>query len=61
MRSFTGALVKTGQGRATTEWLASLVDTAATRDPSLAVAPARGLHQWSVRYEPARQDRELAA
>jgi tRNA pseudouridine38-40 synthase len=61
MRSFTGALVKIGQGRATTEWLASLVDTAATRDPSLAVAPARGLHQWSVRYEPARQDRELAA
>jgi tRNA U38,U39,U40 pseudouridine synthase TruA len=53
--------VKIGQGRATTEWLASLVDTAATRDPSLAVAPARGLHQWSVRYEPARQDRELAA
>ena len=28
MRSFTGALVKIGQGRATPEWLASLVDTA---------------------------------
>jgi tRNA pseudouridine38-40 synthase len=61
MRSFTGALVKIGQGRATPEWLASLVDTATTRDPSLSVAPARGLHQWSVRYAPARQDQELAA
>lgn len=61
MRSFTGALVKIGQGRVTPEWLASLVDTAATRDPSLSVAPARGLHQWSVRYAPARQDQELAA
>jgi tRNA pseudouridine38-40 synthase len=61
MRSFTGALVKIGQGRATPEWLASLVDTATTRDPLLSVAPARGLHQWSVRYAPARQDQELAA
>ena len=59
MRSFTGALVKIGQGRATPEWLESLVDTATTRDPSLSVAPARGLHQWSVRYEPTPQ--ELAA
>jgi tRNA pseudouridine38-40 synthase len=61
MRSFTGALVKIGQGRATPEWLASLVDTATTRDPSVAVAPARGLHQWSVRYEPTIIDQELAA
>jgi tRNA pseudouridine38-40 synthase len=59
MRSFTGALVKVGQGRATPEWVASLVDTATTRDPSVSVAPARGLHQWSVRYEPTLQ--ELAA
>ncbi len=50
MRSFSGALVKIGQGRATAEWLASLVDTAVARDPSLVVAPARGLHQWAVRY-----------
>ena len=28
MRSFTGALVKIGRGRATPEWLASLVDAA---------------------------------
>lgn len=59
MRSFTGALVKIGQGRATPAWLGSLVDTATTRDPSVSVAPARGLHQWSVRYEPTPQ--ELAA
>ena len=59
MRSFTGALVKIGQGRATPEWLGSLVDTATMRDPSVSVAPARGLHQWSVRYEPIAE--ELAA
>lgn len=61
MRSFSGALVKIGQGRATPQWLASLVDTATMRDPRLAVAPARGLHQWSVRYEPASIDQEFAA
>jgi tRNA pseudouridine38-40 synthase len=61
MRSFTGALVKIGQGRATSGWLASLVDTATKRDPSVAVAPARGLHQWSVRYEPAHENVRLAA
>jgi len=61
MRSFTGALVKIGQGRATPEWLGSLVDTATARDPSVAVAPARGLHQWSVRYRPASTDEALAA
>jgi tRNA pseudouridine38-40 synthase len=61
MRSFTGALVKIGQGRTTPEWLGSLVDTATARDPRLAVAPARGLHQWSVRYEPALSVQELAA
>jgi tRNA pseudouridine38-40 synthase len=59
MRSFTGALVKIGQGRATPEWLASLIDTATMRDPSVSVAPARGLHQWSVRYDPTPE--ELAA
>ena len=61
MRSFSGALVKIGQGRATPEWLGSLVDTATARDPSVAVAPARGLHQWSVRYEPTRAEQVLAA
>jgi tRNA pseudouridine38-40 synthase len=61
MRSFTGALVKIGQGRATPEWLRSLVDTATSRDPSVRVAPARGLHQWSVRYEPSPADEMVAA
>ena len=62
MRSFAGALVKIGQGRATPEWLASLVDGAVARDPSVAVAPARGLHQWAVRYPAAiAVDEERAA
>ena len=61
MRSFTGALVKVGQGRATPAWLGSLVDTASARDPSLSVAPARGLHQWAVRYEAAPKHQDLAA
>jgi tRNA pseudouridine38-40 synthase len=50
MRSFTGALVKVGRGRANPQWLGSLVDNATQRDPSITIAPARGLHQWSVRY-----------
>jgi tRNA pseudouridine38-40 synthase len=50
MRSFTGALVKIGRGRATSDWLGALVDSATERDPSITIAPARGLHQWSVRY-----------
>jgi tRNA pseudouridine38-40 synthase len=61
MRSFTGALVKVGQGRATPAWLGSLVDTATARDPSLSVAPARGLHQWAVRYAPTPKHQDLAA
>jgi tRNA pseudouridine38-40 synthase len=61
MRSFTGALVKVGQGRATPAWLGSLVDTATARDPSLSVAPARGLHQWAVRYEATPKHQDLAA
>jgi tRNA pseudouridine38-40 synthase len=50
MRSFAGALVKVGRGRADPEWLGSLLDNATQRDPSITIAPARGLHQWSVRY-----------
>ncbi len=60
MRSFTGALVKIGRGRATPEWLESLLDNAIGRDPRITIAPARGLHQWAVRYprnSPAEQDR----
>jgi tRNA pseudouridine38-40 synthase len=51
MRAFTGALVKVGRGRATPDWIASLLDSAGGRNPSITIAPARGLHQWAVRYE----------
>jgi tRNA pseudouridine38-40 synthase len=62
MRSFAGALVKIGQGHATPEWLASLVDGAVARDPPVSVAPALGLHQWAVRYPAAiAVDEERAA
>jgi len=60
MRSFTGALVKIGRGRASAEWLGSLLENATEREPSVTVAPARGLHQWSVRYETMR-DTDRAA
>ena len=50
MRSFTGALVKVGRGRADAQWLGSMLDSATQRDASITIAPARGLHQWSVRY-----------
>jgi tRNA pseudouridine38-40 synthase len=62
MRSFTGALVKIGQGRATPAWLASLVDNATERNHAVTVAPARGLYQWAVRYaEPELEIEEYAA
>ena len=62
MRAFAGALVKVGRGRATPGWVASLVDGATERDPSVSIAPARGLHQWSVRYaEPGHPAEERAA
>jgi tRNA pseudouridine38-40 synthase len=51
MRAFAGALVRVGQGRATTAWVAALVDHAATRDASVPLAPPHGLHQWSVSYQ----------
>jgi tRNA pseudouridine38-40 synthase len=60
MRSFTGALVKIGRGRASAEWLGSLLENATQREPSVTVAPARGLHQWSVRYATMR-DTDRAA
>lgn len=62
MRSFTGALVKVGRGRATREWVGSLLDNATGRDPRLTIAPARGLHQWAVRYPTSdNADRGIAA
>ena len=60
MRSFTGALVKVGRGRATGEWVGSLLDSATRRDASITIAPARGLHQWSVRYAPSIDEEHAA-
>ncbi|HYA00358.1 MAG TPA: tRNA pseudouridine(38-40) synthase TruA [Candidatus Binatia bacterium] len=53
MRALAGALVEVGRGRLTRDELA-----AALRGPSgaadrLTIAPAHGLHQWSVAYAPA--------
>ena len=50
MRAFAGALVKVGQGRLTHEWLSNLIDAGPARSPQIALAPARGLHQWRVSY-----------
>jgi tRNA pseudouridine38-40 synthase len=60
MRSFTGALVKVGRGRATGEWVGSLLDSATQRDASITIAPARGLHQWSVRYAHSIDEEQAA-
>jgi tRNA pseudouridine38-40 synthase len=60
MRSFTGALVKVGRGRATPQWVGSLLDSATQRDASITIAPARGLHQWSVRYAHSTDEEQAA-
>jgi tRNA pseudouridine38-40 synthase len=60
MRSLTGALVKVGRGRATPQWVGSLLDSATQRDASITIAPARGLHQWSVRYAHSIDEEQAA-
>lgn len=50
MRAFAGALVKVGQSRVPDTWVAQLLDAPSARSPRVPVAPARGLHQWSVDY-----------
>jgi tRNA pseudouridine38-40 synthase len=50
MRAFAGALVKVGQGRLTPEWFSDVIDAGPARSPQIALAPARGLHQWRVSY-----------
>jgi tRNA pseudouridine38-40 synthase len=52
MRAFAGALVAVGQGRQTIDQIAALLDAPAARVDRLTVAPAHGLHQWSVSYAP---------
>ncbi|MBV8445062.1 MAG: tRNA pseudouridine(38-40) synthase TruA, partial [Candidatus Dormibacteraeota bacterium] len=50
MRAFAGALVRVGQGRADAAWVRGLVELPAADVQHVTLAPARGLHQWSVRY-----------
>lgn len=50
MRSFAGALVAVGRGRATVADLARALAEPGRRTPAWEVAPARGLHQWRVEY-----------
>ncbi|MFN2582698.1 MAG: tRNA pseudouridine(38-40) synthase TruA [Candidatus Dormibacteria bacterium] len=49
MRAIAGALADVGSGKRPVAWLAQLLTTR-SRPASLTVAPARGLHQWSVTY-----------
>ncbi len=59
MRAIAGALVAVGRGRMSVADIGAMLD-----DPSqcrtVTVAPARGLHQWSVTY-PAAPDTETTA
>ena len=55
MRAFAGALVKVGQGRLAPEWISGVMDAGPGRSPLIALAPARGLHQWRVSYAPATE------
>jgi len=50
MRAFAGALVSAGRGRMSAADVVELVAHAGDRAPRLTIAPARGLHQWSVAY-----------
>jgi tRNA pseudouridine38-40 synthase len=53
MRGIAGALVALGTGRLTSAELAGSLDVSLTRPARATVAPARGLHQWSVTYADA--------
>ena len=50
MRAFAGALVKVGQGRVHSGWVAETLEIAGERSTQVPLAPARGLHQWAVSY-----------
>lgn len=52
MRGFTGALVAVGRGRLRVDEVAAMIADPEGRRSAL-VAPARGLHQWTVTYPPA--------
>jgi tRNA pseudouridine38-40 synthase len=50
MRAFAGALVGIGTGRLSRAQLAAALAHPARRPERVTVAPARGLHQWTVTY-----------
>jgi tRNA pseudouridine38-40 synthase len=52
MRGFTGALVAVGRGRMSVDDVAAMIDDPQGRR-TVTVAPARGLHQWTVTYPAA--------
>ncbi len=54
MRSFAGALVAVGEGRMTERDVHQLVLDPPAQRANLTVAPAHGLHQWSVIYPESR-------
>jgi tRNA pseudouridine38-40 synthase len=62
MRAFAGALVGVGRATLRTGDVAGMV-ASGERAPRLHVAPAHGLHQWSVSYgdEPMRDDADVPA
>jgi tRNA pseudouridine38-40 synthase len=53
MRAIAGALVAAAAGRLSREQVAAALADPGSRPERVTVAPARGLHQWAVSYEPA--------
>ena len=51
MRAFAGAIVAAGQERITVRKIEAMADGDEEAPSRLTVAPAHGLHQWSVTYE----------
>jgi tRNA pseudouridine38-40 synthase len=60
MRAMSGCLVAVGQGRLDPAGVAELLDSPAARPGRFTVAPARGLHHWSVEYPSAITPRRAA-
>jgi tRNA pseudouridine38-40 synthase len=60
MRAFAGAIVAAGQGQIAVKRVAAMADAAEDAPSRLTVAPAHGLHQWSVDYT-ARPDTVASA
>jgi tRNA pseudouridine38-40 synthase len=50
MRAFAGALISVGQGRRAVTWVDDVLAARPAGQPAPPVAPAHGLHQWSVEY-----------